>query len=245
MQRRGVIHFHAIVRLDGADPETPGVILPCPAGLDAADLVDAVEHAARVTRFTTDPHSVRPDGWVIEWGEQVKTKVITVAADGDITDQQVAGYLAKYATKSTEVTGHNSSRITSWNVYTYANATGTHIERLVYACWVLGVPAGWRRLRRWAHMLGFGGHFLTKSRHYSITFSFLRDQRTAWRRTVASGPDQDDATPSEETTLVVNFLEFVGAGWHNTGDAVLANTSAALARSRQQAAREQLASLAA
>jgi hypothetical protein len=38
------------------------------------------------------------------------TKVITVAADGEVTDGQVAAYIAKYATKSTEVTGHASNR---------------------------------------------------------------------------------------------------------------------------------------
>src|SRR5262249_23624903 len=37
-------------------------------------------------------------------------------------------------------------------------------------------------LRRWAHMLGFGGHFLTKSRRYSIAFRILREARTAFRR---------------------------------------------------------------
>ena len=40
--------------------------------------------------------------------------------------------------------------------------------------------------------------------------------------------------------LVVNFLEFVGAGWHTTGDAILANTAAARAREQQRVAREEL-----
>jgi hypothetical protein len=40
------------------------------------------------------------------------------------------------------------------------------------------------------------------------------------------------------TVLVVNFLEFVGAGWHTTGDALLASTAADMARRRREAARE-------
>jgi hypothetical protein len=36
-------------------------------------------------------------------------------------------------------------------------------------------------LRRWAHMLGFRGHFLTKSHRYSTTFTALRRQRRTWR----------------------------------------------------------------
>ena len=38
--------------------------------------------------------------------------------------------------------------------------------------------------------------------------------------------------------LVVNFLQFVGAGWHTTGDAMLANASADLARGRTSSASE-------
>jgi hypothetical protein len=241
MQRRGVAHFHAIVRLDGADPARPRIVMP-PAGLSAVDLVDAIEHGARTTGFTTDPHPDRPDGWYIGWGEQLDNRVITIGGTGQITDGMVAGYLSKYATKSTEVTGHNSGRLTVDTVDFYADPDGTHTERLVDACWMLGRPADWRGLRRWAHLLGFGGHFLTKSRGYSITFTLLRDQRIAYRRNVTTGPELQ--APEEPTTLVVNFLSFVGAGWRNTGDAMLANTSAALAREYNALARAVLAALA-
>jgi hypothetical protein len=109
---------------------------------------------------------------------------------------------------------------------------------------MLGQPRDWRRLRRWAHMLGFGGHFLTKSRRYSITFAMLRNQRIVFRRTQTAGPERTE--PGEQpTTLVVNFLQFVGAGWHTTADALLANTSAAMAREHQQAATQYLTTLAA
>jgi hypothetical protein len=93
-------------------------------------------------------------------------------------------------------------------------------------------------------MLGFGGHFLTKSRRYSITFAMLRDQRVAFRRTQTSGPEQTEPA-AEPTTLVVNFLQFVGAGWQTPADAMLANTSAAMAREHQQAARQALQAVAA
>ncbi|MGH8887050.1 MAG: replication initiator [Egibacteraceae bacterium] len=33
------------------------------------------------------------------------------------------------------------------------------------------------RTDRWAHQLGYGGHFLTKPRHYSTTFTKLRNAR--------------------------------------------------------------------
>jgi hypothetical protein len=243
-QLRGVIHFHAIIRLDGAIPGDKTVILPPPPAITALDLVDAVEHATH-TAFTTTPHPARPAGWRIGWGAQVLTKVITVASTGDVTDGMVAGYLAKYATKSTEVTGHVSARLTEDSIAVYADPDGTHTERLVDACWRLGIPKDWRALRRWAHMLGFGGHFLTKSRTYSVTFTVLRQRRILYRRALTAGPADSEQTPQQETTLVVNFLQFVGAGWHTTQDAMLANTSAALAREHHGADLARLTTLAA
>jgi hypothetical protein len=238
-QRRAVIHLHAIMRLDRVDSADPTVILP-PAGLDVSDLVDAVTHAGKVTSYTTGQHPARPQGWRISWGQHVHTKVITVAANGQITDSYVAGYLAKYATKSTEVTGHISRRITDEDIDQFADPDGSHIERLIDACWMLGRPKEWRRLRLWAHQLGFGSHFLTKSRRHVVTFAMLRNNRIVFRRTLTAGPEPEDQAPEQPTTLVVNFLQFVGAGWHTAGDALLANTSAAMAREHAGSARQDL-----
>ena len=55
-------------------------------------------------------------------------------------------------------------------------------------------PTGDPRLRQWAHMLGYGGHFLTKSRRYSVTFGQLRRARTEHRRAAAATPTAN-ATP--------------------------------------------------
>jgi len=62
----------------------------------------------------------------------------------------------------------------------------------------------WAGLRRSAHMLGFGGHFLTKSRRYSITFRLLRGERAIWQRTNTHA-DADD--PS--STILVGYLTYV------------------------------------
>jgi hypothetical protein len=120
----------------------------------------------------------------------------------------------------------------------YANPHGTHAERLIDAAWTLGGIKDWAGLRRWAHMLGFGGHFLTKSRRYSVTFRILRDARVIWRRTTTH--EQDAAEHDEETTVVIKTLVYTGAGWRTTGDALLANSAAAAARERHRYAREAL-----
>src|SRR5690606_13409779 len=101
MQRRGVVHFHVVMRLDGRDPDALTATLPPPAGLNLGDLIDAVEHAARSVMFVTDPHPGKPSGWLIAWGEQIDIRTINLGESEQITDGMVAGYLAKYATKAT------------------------------------------------------------------------------------------------------------------------------------------------
>jgi len=79
------------------------------------------------------------------------------------------------------------------------------------------------RLRAWAHMLGFRGHFSTKSRRYSTTLGALRDARADWRRAQAAPPVPQDG----ETTLVLAHWVFAGTG--------LSHAEAWLASSREPA----------
>jgi hypothetical protein len=304
-QARGVVHFHALLRLDGVAELDPAAIVPPPSGFTADDITAAIRHAVALVAFTTPPHPDRPTGWPIAWGDPDKgldVRTISLSGTGEISDGMVAGYLAKYATKSTEVTGHRSTRITEQAISEY-DPDGGHTERLVAACWRLGRPPGdlwsgalhlpgprrpkalrepwtcadcgtrtrlaicphcweqrqghvdaqppktapehpWAGLRRWAHMLGFGGHFLTKARRYSVTFTLLRDQRIVFRRTETTAPAETAGhPPTEETILIVGTLTltFAGTGWHTTADALLANTAAALARERHAAGRDEIA----
>jgi hypothetical protein len=171
-QRRGVVHLHALLRLDGVDPVDPAAILAPPPCLTADRLTELVHQAAQATALRSPAHPDRPDGWPLVWGDQVDVRIVHRGLpDADVTDRHVAGYLAKYATKATETTGLLAGRITAEDVDHYADPA-THNGRLIDACWELGrpvpeVPAEdnpYGRLRRWAHMLGFGGHFSTKSR---------------------------------------------------------------------------------
>jgi hypothetical protein len=238
MQKRGVVHYHLIVRLDGIHPDCPGAIVPPPVPLGLLDLVTAVEQAAASTSYRTAGHPVNPSGWPIAWGDEGKghyadIRPVKVRGDGDITDAMVAAYVAKYATKSTEATGHVSGRITPDTVDLYADPDGSHPERLVHAAWHLGHAKNWRSLGRWAHMLGFGGHFLTKSRRYSVTFRILRNARIVWQRTETGQPDPTDH--DTETTVVISLMAYNGSGWRTTGDALLANSAADAARARAHA----------
>jgi hypothetical protein len=247
-QARGLIHFHALLRLDAFDREQPDIPLPPPPEITAADLDQVLMHAVATTRFTTPRHPTNPDGWALTWGSQLDVR--PVAFTGALTDTAVAGYLAKYATKATEVTGHTSRRLTAETISLYANKA-THAGRLIHTCWSLGQrpdnahPDQWKttygRLRRWAHMLGFGGQFITKSRRYSTTRKALKTARRHWQRTRQHAHQfgTDVTNSAEETTLIVGALSFAGIGYRTTGDQWLALTAAAQARQRRQIAKEE------
>jgi hypothetical protein len=244
-QHRGVVHFHALLRLDGYHPDRPDALLTPPPGITVADLEDATRYAAATISYTTPPHEKRPDGWRLPWGGQIDVRIISLRGSVTVTDLAVAAYLAKYATKGTEVTGHASARLTPDTIDLYASATGSHTERLIHACWTLGQDRAWWKLRRWSHMLGFGGQFLTKSDHYSIRFYDLRQVRVTYRRQQDPGPEHGPIRAADhldyETTLIVGTLTYAGTGWRTTGDALLANTAADQARKRRDAGREELA----
>lgn len=59
-------------------------------------------------------------------------------------------------------------------------------------------------------MLGFRGHFSTKSRRYSTTLGALRNARAKWRRAQAAAASTNDCQP--DTTYVLAHWVFAGTG---------------------------------
>jgi hypothetical protein len=57
-------------------------------------------------------------------------------------------------------------------------------------------------------MLGFRGHFSTKTRRYSTTLGALRTARADWRRAQA----EEQQHPGDDTTLVLAHWVFAGTG---------------------------------
>jgi hypothetical protein len=115
-----------------------------------------------------------------------------------------------------------------------------HIAELVRTCWRLSADASLAplRLRQWAHMLGFRGHWSSKSRCYSTTFTALRRARVEhatrgrldpWGRPTAVG-----------ATIALPDWRYAGRGYRNLADAWLAASAAARAREQRRIAREEL-----
>jgi Replication initiator protein, pSAM2 len=202
-QRRGVVHFHAIIRLDG--PTGPGTAPPSWATTGL--LTAAIAQAARTVHLDI-PAAPGLPARTLAWGRELDTRPITTT--GDLTDTKVAAYVAKYATKAAECTGTLDRRITPTDRLTEL-PVGEHARRLIGECLRLSqLPAlASLRLDAWAHMLGFRGHFATKSRHYSTTFTALRAERAAHQRDHAITGSRWP-TPVDDTTLVLAHWRFAG-----------------------------------
>jgi hypothetical protein len=237
-QRRGLIHFHAVFRLDGHDPVNPERSVPPHPAFTAELLADVIQQVASTTWFATVSHPGKPGGWDITWGAQIDPRVVRLTGGGEVTDTKVAAYLAKYATKSTEPVGVPPGRITAKNASIYADP-GTYEGRLIAACLRLGghPHEDFRALRRWAHMFGYRGHFATKSRRYSTTMRALRAARRDWVRRQQPTARRE----SDSTVITVTNLRWAGQGWRTTGDALLALSAAARAREQRRTAREEMA----
>ena len=253
-QRRGVVHFHALIRLDQVDVDDPDAILAPPAGITTGHLAEIVAGAVTSTRFDTPGYADTGHTWPIAWGPQLDVRPVNDLGTGHITSEAVAAYLAKYATKATEPTGLPiTGRMTGEAAEHYSDPD-THLGRLIAYAWQLGTrPTDWDteeqhqrwhdtfgRLRRWTHMLGFGGHFATKSRRYSTTHKAIRAGRRTWQRTQQRDWRlRQGLVLADDTTLVVCDLTLAGIGWNTTGDAQLAADAAARAREHRRLTKQE------
>jgi len=114
---------------------------------------------------------------------------------------------------------------------------------MITTAWKLGggklAPAR-TRLCKWAHTLGHGGHFLTKSRRYSTTFGQLRHARTEHRKREHHPDGEHDpwGRPVDETTvLILETWTYHGTGYATTPAADLALAAAARARDHDRVGR--------
>lgn len=228
-QRRGVVHFHALIRLDGdgtTDDPFPAPLVPTTAD----QLAKLAQHAAAGVEVFADPLPGEAESRALRWGAQCDARPVyrhVETEDGRLTDRAVAAYIAKYATKATEDLATDASAAPRPHIATLRRIVAAAGRRAA-----LDETSSYHLLGRWESMLGFRGHFSTKSRRYSTTLGRLRSARRDWqrRRTMTAASVDSARTDDQETTLVVGQWSFVGMGWLSAGDAALAAESAAAAR---------------
>jgi hypothetical protein len=165
-QARGLVHFHAVLRLDGPQER-----------IHEHPTIDTRAFAATVQRSVLE--AVLPstrDELAMRWGAQADIRPLT--SPDEKRSASIAAYVAKYATKSVDEGGALDRRIRRRSDIELL-AVNAHLRLLVRTCWDLGGHPAWAslRLRHWAHTLGYRGHWTTKSRNYSTTFASLRNAR--------------------------------------------------------------------
>ena len=231
-QKRGAIHLHALVRLDGAPTDQEP--FPSPAiDAPASWLAERCLEAAQGVEVDAAPVDGNDCARTLRFGRQVDARPVQRHTDegGDVSPEMVAAYLAKYATKAA---GDVAAE----------GAPNRHLKRLRETCLELcgrallavRFASPYALLGKWADALGFRGHFASKSRRFSTTLGTLRDVRRKYHRdrerleTSAGSSGTADSFDVTEHTVVINEFRFVGQGWLTPGDAELARSAADAAR---------------
>ncbi|MCL6737250.1 replication initiator [Streptomyces neyagawaensis] len=212
-QRRGAVHFHAVIRLDG--PE--GAEDNPPPWATTELLTDAIHTAAHLAE------TLGPDldgrAYTFRFGKQLDIRPIRSAdfvGTSELSSRAVAAYIAKYATKGAETAGTLDRPIRNPITDLIGAQVTDHARQLILTCWHLGARPELEalRLRKWAHMLGFRGHFSTKSRAYSVTLGALRQERADHNEalTRARAAEAGHPLPDPDTVLVLSHWRFAGTG---------------------------------
>lgn len=168
VQRRGLVHVHAILRADGPDD----VATDPPQWLLSARLATVVRRAVRGASV------LGLDARRVAWGRVLDVRDIAASPEDA---NKVSCYVAKYAVKTTDGSRELARRFRSRRQID-ALVDDPHTRRLVLTAWDLA-----RRpelvalhLSEHAHAFGFTGQLITKSRGYSTTLGALRAARNAY-----------------------------------------------------------------
>ena len=131
-QRRGVVHFHTLWRLDAAGDE----LAAPPEAFDAQLLADAITAALPKATVPAEAEDADPYGW----GRQHDVRALDLGADAREA-ARVAGYIAKYATKSTEDAG--GVRLPDRDAHELRGLRcREHARRLITGAWQVGRAPG-------------------------------------------------------------------------------------------------------
>jgi hypothetical protein len=229
LQRRGLPHFHAVVRLDAAtEPGQP----PCApqTSLGAAEFVVLVREAAVDTELTI------AGSRVIRFGEQVDTRLIGCGDGGAsgaerIPGRRIARYLAKYVTKSVADFGVGVRPLSPGSIEQFD--VTDHVRSILRTIVTLA-QEDYRELASWLHTLGYRGHVVSKSRQFSTTMTALRERRAAWRKAQSEDPR---STTTQEASAMQLQWEFERLGHASLGDRVLVASAFCRAQEQRFAAR--------
>lgn len=216
--------------------------------ISASELAALIQHTARTLTYEVpDPTAENPDDadpLTVRFGDQIDTQPLTAetackqtesnaaGSTGRLSPRRVAGYLAKYVTKSLADFGISARRL-STEAIADLNVT-EHVRTILTTIGALSDRARRDRIPaltgigRWLHTLGYRGHITTKSRRYSVTMGRLRGIRASWTRaqaakhTTLQRQSALDAGAADDSV----WWEFDRAGHATPGDRTLVISAA-------------------
>ena len=229
LQRRALPHFHAVIRLDAASE--PGQPPSAPdTTVTAHDFVVLVRQAATETALSL------PTDKVLRFGEQIDIEIIASASkkeDMQISGRQIAGYLAKYVTKSVADFGIGVRRF-SPAVIDQLDVTN-HVREILRSIVTISAEEPYAEILAWVHTLGYRGHVVSKSRQFSTTMTALRERRADWRKSQAQ--EAMSVIDRGRTDEPIPW-QFQRLGLGSLGDRALVVSASTRARDQRIAARQ-------
>jgi 8-oxo-dGTP pyrophosphatase MutT (NUDIX family) len=197
-----------------------------PGGIVAAD----EEAAVMAERECVEETGWKP-GPLVKLAEfqPMPGMVLTQNGDTETTAaaRHIAGYLAKYVTKSATDLGVSPRRTPAPGIELLD--VSDHVRELLRTLVMLAeTVSDYEGMLDWLHTLGYRGHTTSKSRRYSTTMGALRDKHTRHERAGHADEQADDT-----------IWDFARSGHKNTGDRYLA-VSAALKHNDELWAARQL-----
>ena len=240
-QVRGAVHFHALVRLDG--PRTPDGFAPAPTAVDATRLADLVRAAAASVRLTVPGVDARRPGTAPGLRPPARRPPRPQQPPHRRPRPRAeprAGRRLPGQVRHQVGHRHRSQRQRP------PPATPRHRTRPRRSAPKPPSQDSYELLGKWTHMLGFRGHFASKSRRYSVTLGALRRARRRAQALIAQSRAEGRpldlaaleadllAEDDTETTLVIGHWHYVGSGWNTEAERVLAIAAAARAREYAQ-----------
>jgi hypothetical protein len=221
-QARGVIHYHAVIRLDADVKDEHAFVHPGP--MWTAELLKTAVPlaAAQASAWFAGPVG---GPVLLRFGPQTDVRIVRSDTEHAISREAVANYIAKYVTKAVGIPGMPKSRIREFCEIAALRCSAHH-KRMIETAWNLG-------FRRHAHEFAYGGHPITESRRYSVTFGYIRRERAEFRK-AQRWPDGEldpwGRPLDERVVLVLKDFSYAGTGYLESEAHSLALMSADNAR---------------
>ncbi len=225
-QKRGLIHYHAICRLDARTPAGQPAAKPPPPFDQPELLAAAIRIAITATTMPTLAAVARFGLTDVRWGPQADVRIIAALdpeEEGSTTATRsgaaVSNYLAKYVTK--DISGNRVTYGDCEDASGRGDTAAKHYQRLRATCSHLACePAlDGLNLTRRIETFGYPSRPTSRSRAFSTTMAALRAERQAY----VTQSSQVDPNPVAQ----VSQWRYVGRGWNNPGEAAYAGNRAA------------------